>query len=77
MEGAALPSLPRGEARDIELLGTWRQREDGIAYEVTLPPAGLVWGTDRTAAVTYHFHDWIDVERLSKDDMAHAGAGRA
>ena len=49
---AALPSLPRGEARDIDLLGTWRQHEDGIAYEVTIPPAGLVWGADRTVAKT-------------------------
>lgn len=52
VDGAALPWLPRGQARDIDVLGTWRERDDGIAYEVTIPPAGLVWGTDRTAAET-------------------------
>ena len=52
VDAAALPSLPRGQARDIDLLGTWRQRDDGIAYEVTIPPAGQVWGTDRAATET-------------------------
>ena len=52
VDAAALPSLPQGEALDIDLLGTWRQHEDGIAYEVTIPPAGLVWGTDHTSAAT-------------------------
>jgi hypothetical protein len=52
VDAAALPSPPRGQARDIDLLGTWRQRDDDIAYEVTIPPAGHVWGTGRVANET-------------------------
>ena len=52
VNAAALRSLPRGQARDIDLLGTWRQRDDGIAYEVTILPAGHVWGTGRVANET-------------------------
>ncbi|HEX4834015.1 MAG TPA: hypothetical protein VH478_23320 [Trebonia sp.] len=52
IDSDALPALPHGEAGDIDLLGTWRRREDGIAYEVTVPPAGTVWGSEGPAAET-------------------------
>ncbi|MCL2584134.1 MAG: hypothetical protein FWE35_16950 [Streptosporangiales bacterium] len=43
-------ALPEGEAPDIDVLGAWHHRDDGPSYEVTLPPAGLVWAADRDAA---------------------------
>jgi hypothetical protein len=52
VDGVTLPPVPERDARDIDVLGTWRDRGDGIAYQVTIPPAGLVWGSDRTAADT-------------------------
>ncbi|HEY1702325.1 MAG TPA: hypothetical protein VGG75_21675 [Trebonia sp.] len=52
VDGVTLPPVPERDARDTDVLGTWRDRGDGIAYQVTIPPAGLVWGSDRTAADT-------------------------
>jgi len=52
VDSDALASLPRGEASDIDLLGTWQRRDDGIAYEVIVPPAGTVWGSAGPAAQT-------------------------
>jgi hypothetical protein len=52
VDGVQLPPVPDRDARDIDVLGTWRDRGDGIAYQVTIPPAGLVWGSDRMAADT-------------------------
>lgn len=34
------------ENHDLDVLGSWTQRSDGVAYEVTLPPMALVWPTD-------------------------------
>lgn len=34
-------------ARDIDLVGSWRQHEHGIRYEVIVPPAGLLWNLGR------------------------------
>jgi hypothetical protein len=45
VDAAALPSLPRGEPA-TSTCSAPGCREDGIAYEVAIPPAGLVRGTE-------------------------------
>lgn len=43
-DGLTLEQVSRG--RDTDVLGTWRQTGPGVSYEVTVPPAGLLWPLD-------------------------------
>ena len=37
-----------GSARNTDILGSWRHDAAGLCYEVRLPPAAMVWGSDFT-----------------------------
>jgi hypothetical protein len=40
------PGIGGMGSRDLDVLGSWAQRSDGVAYEVILPPMALVWTTE-------------------------------
>ena len=44
--GPGPESLRTRRAHDADVLGSWRHGLNGIAYEVTIPPAGMVWNSD-------------------------------
>jgi hypothetical protein len=44
--GLDLSALRTGKAHDIDVLGSWRHGLAGLSYEVTIPPTGMVWGSD-------------------------------
>ena len=33
-------------SNDVQLIGTWQETSSGLSYEVTIPPAGMVFGTN-------------------------------
>ena len=41
-----LAALRRGRDSDADVLGSWRAGLAGLSYEVTIPPAGMVFGND-------------------------------
>ena len=44
--GLGHKSLRTRRANDADVLGSWRHGVAGLSYEVTIPPAGMVWTSD-------------------------------
>lgn len=42
-------ALQAGNARDTEVLGSWRHDAAGLCYEVRIPAAAMVWTSDFTS----------------------------
>jgi len=46
LPGLDLSLLQKKGARDTDILGSWNQDLSGFSYEVTIPPAGMIFGND-------------------------------
>jgi hypothetical protein len=44
-----IDALRTEKSRDTDIVGTWRHSPAGLSYEVTIPPAGVVWSSDLAA----------------------------
>ncbi len=44
-----IDALRTEKSRDTNVVGTWRHSPAGLSYEVTIPPAGVVWSSDLAA----------------------------
>jgi hypothetical protein len=50
--GLDLAALQNNRAGDADVAGSWRADAAGLSYEVTIPPAGMIFGNDIIAGET-------------------------
>jgi hypothetical protein len=51
--GLDLSAIRSRKALDADVLGSWRHGLAGLCYEVTIPPAGMVWSSDFVIEETF------------------------
>ena len=51
--GLDLSAIRSRKALDANVLGSWRHGLEGLSYEVTIPPAGMVWSSDFVIEETF------------------------
>ncbi len=44
-----IDALRAEKSRDTDVVGSWRHSPAGLSFEVTIPPAGVVWSRDSAA----------------------------